>query len=559
MKLRWIFLVLTMWLILFSGIAVAKSPYGEMDVYYNDKLLQDTEVVKPLLKINEKFTLRLNATMYQECKLDISLNLINETHFELLDGPADFNQLASKIYEANETHTFEWTLKPTDVSAGDMTPVNIHYMIFMIGAYDPIVNGEFTIAYPRISTEYYEDETPPIISNVKNNDLTNDSVTITWDTNKDSDSVIRYGTTSGNYTNEESDTALVSSHSISLSGLSAQTTYYYIPNSTDATDNAGEGSEYNFTTAATHSTTTVVRIGDVTAVPNGYAFTSIMINNASNLGSGEISVTYNSSVVHVTNVTSGDGNALTVHTSNIDNTAGLVRIIAWDTVESHNDDVVLAIITFHAVGEYPGSTPLSITSKLYDYTSYSRIEHSINNGEFSISNNESPVITDTIATPDVILNDNGRPRIPGTNITALSATVTGSGSGIVNVTIDLSPIGGLDNQVMGRIAGTDVWTVVTTATDGINQIHELVVTATDGANNTNTSVIGLTVLLRGDVVRDGNLNSADALYIVKYLVGKEPMPSLLVSDMAPAEGNGKITSADAFYLLKYLVEKEEAP
>jgi dockerin type I repeat protein len=112
---------------------------------------------------------------------------------------------------------------------------------------------------------------------------------------------------------------------------------------------------------------------------------------------------------------------------------------------------------------------------------------------------------------------------------------------------------------MERIAGTDVWTVATTATDGINLSHELVVTATDGVNNTNTSVIGLTVLLRGDIVRDGELNSADSLYIAKYLVGKESMPSLLVSDMSPAEGDGKITSADALYLAKYLVGNEAAP
>ncbi|MGP8330712.1 MAG: dockerin type I domain-containing protein, partial [Methanosarcinaceae archaeon] len=89
--------------------------------------------------------------------------------------------------------------------------------------------------------------------------------------------------------------------------------------------------------------------------------------------------------------------------------------------------------------------------------------------------------------------------------------------------------------------------------------HELVVTAIDVANNTNTSVIGLTVLLRGDVVRDGNLNSADVLYIAKYLVGKESMPSLLVGDMFPDTGDGMITSADALYLAKSLVGKEAAP
>jgi len=282
----------------------------------------------------------------------------------------------------------------------------------------------------------------------------------------------------------------------------------------------------------------VVIIDNVEAASSEFTTALIMVNNASNLGSGNITVTYNTSVVHVTNVTSGDGNALAVQGWNIDNSAGLVQILAQDGNTSHNGDVVIAIVTFHAVGEYPDSTPLAISSsELIDYTSYGIIGHSVTNGTFSIIDNEPPVITDAIATSDVILNNNGRPRVPGTNVTVLNATVLDIGSGVVNVTIDLSPIGGSDNQVMERIAGTDVWTVATTATDGINLSHELVVTATDGVNNTNTSVIGLTVLLRGDVVRDGELNSADSLYIAKYLVGKESMPSLLVSDMSPAEGD----------------------
>ncbi len=285
-----------------------------------------------------------------------------------------------------------------------------------------------------------------------------------------------------------------------------------------------------------------------------------MVENVTGLGSGSITVTYNTSVVHVTNVTSGDGNALALQDWNVDNSTGSVRIFAQDADESHNGDVVFAIVNFHVVGEYPGSTPLAISSsELIDYTSLDIIGHNVTNGIFSIIDIEPPVITDAIATSDVILNDNGRPRIPGTNVTVLNATVLDSESGVANVTIDLSSIGGSDKQVMERIAGTDVWTVATTATKGINLTHKLVVTASDAANNTNTSVIGLTVLLRGDVVRDGDVNSADALYIAKYLVGKEPMPSLLVSDMQPAEGDGKVTSADALYLAKYLVDKEVAP
>ena len=304
----------------------------------------------------------------------------------------------------------------------------------------------------------------------------------------------------------------------------------------------------------------VIIIDNVEAAPGESTTALVMVNNASNLGSGNITVTYNSSVVHVTSVTSGDGNALAVQDWNADNTAGSLEIAALDADKSHNGDVVFANVTFHAVGKSPDSTPLDISSsELIDYTSYGIIGHSVTNGTFSIIDNEPPVITDAIATPDVILNDNGRPRTPGTGVTVLNATVLNGGSGVAKVTINLSSIGGSDDQVMERIAGTDVWTVATTATDGINLTHELVVTATDGADNTNTSVIGLTVLLRGDVVRDGNLNSADALYIAKYLVGKEPMPSLLVSDMHPAEGDGKITSADALYLVKYLVGEEAAP
>ena len=444
-----------------------------------------------------------------------------------------------------------------NISLTELNATTTYY--YVVNSTDASGNTGESSEY-NFTTTATSDITPPVISNVENTDPTTDSVTISWITNEDSDSVVRYGTTPGNYTNEESNTTLVTLHNIPFSQLSADTTYYYVVNSTDASGNAGQCSEYSFTTATIADNATVVLIGNAIATPNGYASTSIMVNNVTGLGSGNITVTYNPSVVHVTNVTSGDGNALPVQDWNVDNTTGSVRIFVQDADKSHNGDVVFAIVNFHTVGEYPDSTALAISSsELINYTSYGVIGHSVTNGTFSIIDDEPPVITDAIATPDVILNDNGRSRIPGTNVTVLNATVLNGGSGVVNVTINLSSIGGPDDQIMERIAGTDVWTVATTATGGINLTHELVVTATDGADNTNTSVIGLTILLRGDVVRDGDLNSADALYIAKYLVGKEPRPSLLVSDMSPAEGDGRVTSADALYLAKYLVGKEAAP
>jgi len=533
-----------------------ENDFGIINAWYNG---QEATVENISLTIGEPA--EITVFVYSKIAGNVYIELTNPlvtVPYVIISGPSELDETIDNYdVKSGWTMNYTWIIKPNGDWTNRNAPINL--FVQFNKAHNDVRKIEFTIANPHILDEQYSgfNITP---TNVTNTDLTTDSVTITWDTDEDSDSVVRYGTTSGYYLNEQSDAALVSSHSISLTGLSAATTYYYLVNSTDASGNAGESSEYSFTTATIADNTTVVLISDAIAAPNGYAFTSITVNNVTGLGSGDIIVTYNSSVVHAINVTSGDGNALTVQDWYIDNTAGLVQITAWDADESHNGDVIFAHVTFHAIGEYLDSTLLAISSsELIDYTSYGIIGHNVSNGTFSIISNEPPVITDAIATPDVILNDNGRPRTPGTNVTLLNATVLNGGSGVVNVTIDLSPIGGSDNQVMERITGTDVWTVTTTATDGINLTHELVVTATDGANNTNTSVIELTVLMRGDVVRDGDLNSADALYIAKYLVGKEPRPSLLVSDMSPAKGDGRITSADALYLAKYLVGKEAAP
>ncbi|MGP8322364.1 MAG: sarcinarray family MAST domain-containing protein [Methanosarcinaceae archaeon] len=162
MKLKLMFLILIMVLILFSGIVDAKSPYGNMDLYYNGELLPRGEVAKTVLRIGEPFSVRVDATMYQECKLHIRLCLIDNTHFDNVEGRRDFNQDFSKIYKANETHTFEWVLKPTDEWAGGTVPIDIHYSILLPDVTGSVADSSFTIAYPYISTEYYEgDSTPP--------------------------------------------------------------------------------------------------------------------------------------------------------------------------------------------------------------------------------------------------------------------------------------------------------------------------------------------------------------------------------------------------------------
>jgi len=92
------------------------------------------------------------------------------------------------------------------------------------------------------------DITPPVITNVTNTAPTHNSATIMWDTDEPSDSLVKYGTVSGSYNKSKSDAAYVTSHSIELTGLESNTTYYYVVNSTDPSGNSNESAEYNFTT-----------------------------------------------------------------------------------------------------------------------------------------------------------------------------------------------------------------------------------------------------------------------------------------------------------------------
>ncbi|CAD6492632.1 MAG: hypothetical protein EMLJLAPB_00336 [Candidatus Argoarchaeum ethanivorans] len=94
------------------------------------------------------------------------------------------------------------------------------------------------------------DTTAPVITDVANGTPSASSVTITWTTDEASDSVVKYGTVSGDYPYTKSNTAMVTSHSITLTGLDPSTTYYFVVSSTDASDNSAQSAEHNFTTAA---------------------------------------------------------------------------------------------------------------------------------------------------------------------------------------------------------------------------------------------------------------------------------------------------------------------
>ncbi len=94
------------------------------------------------------------------------------------------------------------------------------------------------------------DTTPPVLSAVQVGPPTATSATITWTTDEPSTSQISYGTTSGYGSETRPTTALVTSHSLTLTGLLPGTTYHYRVRSADAAGNVGSSVDATFTTSA---------------------------------------------------------------------------------------------------------------------------------------------------------------------------------------------------------------------------------------------------------------------------------------------------------------------
>ncbi|HET6201502.1 MAG TPA: fibronectin type III domain-containing protein [Planctomycetota bacterium] len=91
------------------------------------------------------------------------------------------------------------------------------------------------------------DTTPPVLSDVHTASIAGDAATISWTTDEASGSVVQYGPTTG-YGSTASVAALVTSHSVSLTGLSADTVYHYRAQSSDGWGNTAVDVDRSFQT-----------------------------------------------------------------------------------------------------------------------------------------------------------------------------------------------------------------------------------------------------------------------------------------------------------------------
>lgn len=163
--MRWKLLIIGLMIsaIMLSGITSAESSYGKIDVYYNDKILPDTEIAEPILKIGEPFKVRIDLTVYQTSFVNVELTELGKNAYEIISGPTknmgDYTGLIT--IEKNSTYVYEWKVRSTDNWVEGSMPINLHYEILDPSSPEPLISSKFTIAVPYITTEHYEGDTTP--------------------------------------------------------------------------------------------------------------------------------------------------------------------------------------------------------------------------------------------------------------------------------------------------------------------------------------------------------------------------------------------------------------
>ena len=124
-----------------------------------------------------------------------------------------------------------------------------------------------------------------------------------------------------------------------------------------------------------------VSIGDIEASPGESITAPIMIYDVTNYGAGTINITYDPSVVHVTDVASTADSDVVAW--GVDNVTGCVSISAWN-ITGISGNISFANVTFKAVGSPGDVSDLNIEIKTLKDTSYKDIPATPINGSFEI-------------------------------------------------------------------------------------------------------------------------------------------------------------------------------
>ncbi len=163
MKLVKKIMLLFVLIYLTCNVSAFENEFANGSVYFNDKkcTVYDAE-----LKVGEPATIK--AVVYLKKNVDVSTAITAsgfgfkniDQPFEVIKGPSEFTDVAREFgYNAGETVTFEWIVRPTDKAAGWTIPLNIEFKFYDRDEKEgyPIA---FTAASIMVHDEHYSGPAP---------------------------------------------------------------------------------------------------------------------------------------------------------------------------------------------------------------------------------------------------------------------------------------------------------------------------------------------------------------------------------------------------------------
>ena len=129
--------------------------------------------------------------------------------------------------------------------------------VLQLVASDGVLSGSSQMT---VTVNVAVDLTGPSLTQVAASNLTTTGATISWTSDEPATGEVLYGTTSSLGSNSGANATLVTSHTVTLSALTAGTAYYYAVRSADAAGNTTTSAVSTFSTASQPSTAAVVYV-----------------------------------------------------------------------------------------------------------------------------------------------------------------------------------------------------------------------------------------------------------------------------------------------------------
>lgn len=243
-----------------------------------------------------------------------------------------------KVYYGTSSGVYSTNVTAGNVTTYQMTLPDGNTYYFAVTAY----NSSGESGYSNESSKAMYDTTAPVISSVASSLSSSTSVTVTWTTNESSDSVVYYGVSQTSLTGTAQNTAMTTSHSVTLTNLTASTTYYFKAVSKDAAGNSSSSAVYSI---STKDTTAPGNVSSFTATDTGKGSTlSLAWTNPTDSDFAGVKIVSATGATAPSNCTSGtlvySGTGTSYSATGLtNNTQYSLRICAYDASGNYSSGV----------------------------------------------------------------------------------------------------------------------------------------------------------------------------------------------------------------------------